>query len=283
MVLGTIVAGGLGLGIFSKLFIRNVSAQSAAPRKVFGNGPALVWLPLESAEMVNHNTKLLRFKLPLQEDVSGFPLTSSVLTVCWPRGRWLPVARPYTPISPLEEPGYIDLLVKRYPDGKQSTHLHSLKPGEKLLFAASLRGYQWNTNKYSHITMIAGGAGITPIYQLAEGILRNPADKTAITLIYGANNDEDILMKREFKQFEEQFPDRFKAIYTVSRPSEISPFRKGYVTKPLLDEVLPSPIDKDTMVFVCGPPAMEKTLVGKVGEPGILQQLGYRKDQIYQF
>lgn len=174
-------------------------------------------------------------------------------------------------------------MVKHYPNGKASTHLHSLQPGQKLLFAAALKVYQWKANEYPHVTLIAGGAGITPIYQIAQGILRNPNDKTAITLIFGVNSDQDVLLRKEFEEFSKEFPDRFKAIYTVSHPIEGSPFRKGYVNKQLLEEVAPSPKTGETKVFVCGPPPMEESLVGKRGTPGILAELGYRKDQIYKF
>ncbi|KAF3812152.1 NADH-cytochrome b5 reductase 2 [Colletotrichum gloeosporioides] len=282
-IAATVAAGGIGLGIFSKMMIGNAAAESGAPPKVFGAGPAFVSLPLESSEQVNHNTKRLRFKLPQRDAVSGLSLTSAVLTMSWPEGRWFPVARPYTPVQPLDDAGYLELMVKKYPDGKQSTHLHSLAPGQKLLFAATLKGHQWKPNSYPHVTLIAGGAGITPIYQLAQGILRNPQDKTAITLVFGVNSDQDVLLKKEFEEFEKEFPGRFRAVYTVSNPVAGSPYRKGYVTKQLLEEVAPVPKTAETKVFVCGPPAMEAALVGKRTAPGILQELGYRKDQIHQF
>ncbi|KAH7155826.1 oxidoreductase NAD-binding domain-containing protein [Dactylonectria estremocensis] len=281
-IIATLTAGGIGLGILSKLMIGTARAESNVPSKVFKGGPAFVSLPLESSEAVNHNTKRLRFKLPQQDAVSGLALTSALLTLSFPEGRWLPVPRPYTPVSASDEPGYLELLVKKYPNGKASSHLHSLQPGQKLLFAAALKGYQWKANAHPHITLIAGGAGITPIYQLAQGILRNPEDKTAITLVFGVNSDEDVLLRKEFDQFSKDFPGRFKAIYTVSNPSESSPFRKGYVTKALLEETVPSS-KQDTKVFVCGPPAMEESLVGKRNSPGVLSQLGYRKDQIHKF
>ncbi|KAM0325911.1 hypothetical protein ACHAQA_007214 [Verticillium albo-atrum] len=282
-VITTLAIGGIGLGIFSKLVIGNAHAESGTPQKVFGSGPAFVSLPLESSEQVNHNTKRLRFRLPNENAVSGLSLTSAVLTMSWPKGRWLPVARPYTPISPSDQPGSLDLLVKQYPDGKQSSHLHSLRPGETLLFAAALKGPVWKQNAVPQVTLIAGGAGITPIYQLAQGILSNPEDKTKVTLVFGINTDADALLKAEFDAFEKKFPGRFKAIYTVSRPESGSSARKGHVTKALLEEVAPFSSEHASKVYVCGPPAMEATLIGTRGAPGVLEQLGYRKDQIHKF
>lgn len=206
-----------------------------------------------------------------------------MLTASWPQGQWLPVARPYTPVSAPNEPGRIDLLVKQYKDGKHSTHLHALKPGDSLLFAAVFPGFKWIPNTTSHVTLIAGGSGITPIYQLAQGILRNPEDRTAITLIYAANTEEDILLKKQFDEFELDFPGRFKAVYTVSQPAEGSTLRKGRVSKQLLEEVThPSP-GREDMVFLCGPPAMETALKGDRKTKGVLEELGYRKDQVHSF
>ncbi|KAF4991834.1 hypothetical protein FGRMN_7552 [Fusarium graminum] len=257
------------------------SAESNAPQKIFKGGFASVKLPLHSSEDESHDTKRLRFKLPQETATSGLPLASALLTLTWPEGSFLPTPRPYSPVSPSDEPGYMDLLVKKYPNGKGSSYLHSLKPGDKLYFATTLSGYKWQPNSFPHITLIAGGCGITPIFQLAQGILRNPEDKTRMTLVFGANSDEDVLLKKELDGFAKEFPDRFRVKYTVSKPEEGSVLRRGRVDKEFLEEVLPKETT-DTKVFVCGPPAMEDALVGSRGQ-GILGQLGYKKDQIFKF
>ncbi|KAI1097181.1 ferredoxin reductase-like protein [Jackrogersella minutella] len=272
---------GTGVGLYYTHMRSVVHADSGAPRQAFGSGPAFLSLELESTETVNHNTKRLRFKLPGPDTTSGLTLTSALLTFSWPKGSTLPVLRPYTPINALDEPGAIELLVKRYPSGKQSTHLHSLQPGDYLRFVTRLPGYKWQPNSHSEIMLIAGGAGITPAYQLIRGILQNPDDQTKINLVFGVNTDADLLLRKEFDDYQTRFPGRFKVTYTVSQPVDGSPFRKGYVSKDLLQEIAPH--SDDCKVFVCGPPPMEDTLVGSKRKPGILEELGYRKDQIHKF
>ncbi|KAK6949098.1 hypothetical protein Daesc_009171 [Daldinia eschscholtzii] len=236
--------------------MRNVAyADSGAPKKAFGSGPAFLSLELESTEAVNHNTKRLRFKLPTPDTVSGLTLTY--------------------------EPGALELLIKKYPDGKQSTYIHSLKPGDSLRFITKIPGYNYQPNKHSEILLIAGGAGITPIYQLIRGILQNPEDHTKINLVFGVNTDADLLLRKELDEYVSNFPSRFHVTYTISRPEVGSPFRQGYVTKELLNEVAPQ--SGNSKVFVCGPPPMEAALVGSWKKSGILQELGYRKDQIHKF
>ncbi|KAI0408365.1 oxidoreductase NAD-binding domain-containing protein [Xylaria palmicola] len=283
-MLGSVALGGIGIGLYSRYLMGVAHADNGAPPKAFGSGPAFLSLQLQSSEDVNHNTKRLRFALPTDEHVSGLALTSALLTFSWPKGCILPCVRPYTPISKSDEPGILELMVKRYPNGKQSTHLHSLQPGDSLRFVTPIPGYKWTPNKHPDITLIAGGAGITPMYQLIQGILSNPEDQTRITLVFGVNTDADVLLKSEFEDFERRFPSRFKAVYTVSNPVPGSPYPRGYVTRELLSKVMTTtPETKNSKVFVCGPPGMENALVGTRKQPGILGELGYTKDQIYQF
>ncbi len=44
------------------------------------------------------------------------------------------------------------------------------------------------TKKVNKIGMIAGGSGITPIFQLINKIVSNKYDKTALSLIYSTKN-----------------------------------------------------------------------------------------------
>jgi cytochrome-b5 reductase len=130
------------------------------------------------------------------------------------------------------------------------------------------------------VTLVAGGCGVTPIYQLLRGILSNPEDKTKVTLVYAANTEEDLLLKKEFDNYQKEFPGRFDPVYVVSQPAEGSTIRKGRVSKELLSEVAQS---KDGKVFICGPPAMETALKGDRRTKGILEELGYTRAQIHSF
>ena len=162
-----------------------------------------------------------------------------------------------------------------------------MAPGDSISFTGPLKGYQWTPNKHSQITLIAGGSGITPIYQLIQGILKNPEERTKITLVYGVNSDEDILLRDRFVEFDKKFPARFKAFYTVSKPSEGSSLPKGYIDKHFLQKAIQELRVEDNMIFLCGPPPMEKAMLGNKGffggEGGILDQLGYTKDRVYKF
>lgn len=137
--------------------------------------------------------------------------------------------------------GFIDLVVKKYPDGPMSEHLHSMKPDQRLDFKGPIPKYPWSPNKHDHICLLAGGTGITPMYQLARAIFKNPEDKTKVTLVFGNLTEEDILLKHEWAELENQYPQRFRAFYVLDNPPETWQQGKGHINKDLLKTVLPEP------------------------------------------
>lgn len=76
--------------------------------------------------------------------------------------QWKPVLRPYTPTSDEDERGFMDFVIKRYPNGPMSEHMHNMNPGQRLDIKGPLPKYPWTENKHNHIALIAGGTGITP-------------------------------------------------------------------------------------------------------------------------
>lgn len=172
-----------------------------------------------------------------------------------------------------------------------STHLHDMKPDQRLDVKGPIPKYPWEANKHNHIALVAGGTGITPMYQLTRAIFSNPDDRTKVTLVYGNVSEDDILLKRELEDLENTYPQRFRVFYTLDNPpKDASNYQKGFITKELLKTVLPEPKSENIKVFVCGPPGMYKAISGGKKSPkdqgeltGILKELGYDKDQVYKF
>ena len=127
-----------------------------------GGDQGFIDLKLESVEELNHNTKKFRFALPNSDDVSGLTIASALLTKYKGPEMEKPVIRPYTPVSDEDAKGYIDFVVKRYPNGPMSEHMHEMKPDQRLDFKGPIPKYAWEPNKHDHIALIAGGTGITP-------------------------------------------------------------------------------------------------------------------------
>jgi cytochrome-b5 reductase len=69
--------------------------------------------------------------------------------------------------------------------------------------------------------MIAGGTGVTPMYQVAAAILKDPADTTRISLLFGNLTADDILIKQELEALAAAHPKRFSVLYVLNTPPAI--------------------------------------------------------------
>ncbi|KAJ2906427.1 NADH-cytochrome b5 reductase 2 [Zalerion maritima] len=283
-------AAAQGEGMSEFLTRSGTSTEGMTPY-LKGGEQGWMGLKLESVEDVTHNTKKFSFSLPDPEMVSGVFTTSAILTKCVPEGGdGKPVIRPYTPVSPNNAKGHMDLLVKKYEGGPMSTFLHSMTPGQTLDVKGPLPKYWWSPNKHRHVAMVAGGTGITPMWQLIHEIFADPQSRTKVTLVLGNIKEEDILLKKQLQDLENLFPRQFRVFYTLDDPPEGWKGEKGHVTSELLKQVFPEPKEDNIKLFVCGPPGMMKAVSGPKKSPkdqgelsGILKELGYGQDQVYKF
>lgn len=58
------------------------------------------------------------------------------------------------------------------------------------------------------ISMIAGGTGITPMYQVIRTVLRDPQDPTQMRLLYATQSEDGILLHQELETLAARHPDR---------------------------------------------------------------------------
>ena len=73
------------------------------------------------------------------------------------------------------------------------------------------------THFASHISMIAGGTGITPMYQVIQAVLKGSRagrDATRLSLLYANVSPDDILLRDELDALAAAHPDSFKVWYT---------------------------------------------------------------------
>lgn len=67
-----------------------------------------------------------------------------------------------------------------------------MKPGGQMLFKGPIPKYQYQPNTFERGLCIAGGAGITPMYQLISHSLDLKDDKTKWTLVFSNVTEDDI-------------------------------------------------------------------------------------------
>ncbi|XP_036115185.1 NADH-cytochrome b5 reductase 2 isoform X2 [Molossus molossus] len=270
-------------------------------------------LSLIEKEQISHNTRRFRFALPSSDHVLGLPIGNYIHLMANIDG--VLVIRAYTPVSSDDDRGFVDLIIKiyfrnahpNYPEGgKMSQYLENMKIGDTILcrgpsgrlfyrgpgqnsksavssvFSGKLSIKAYKTSKpeeklASHLGMIAGGTGITPMLQLIRHITKNPRDKTRMSLIFANQTEDDILMRKELEEVAKTHPEQFSLWYTLDRPPAGWKYSSGFITADMIKEHLPAP-GKSTFILVCGPPA----LIQSAAHPS-LEQLGYTNDMVFTY
>ncbi|ORX92399.1 putative NADH-cytochrome b5 reductase [Basidiobolus meristosporus CBS 931.73] len=263
-------------------------SSSTEPKKFALDPSQFIDFKLLEVEEINHNTKLFRFELPEGETL-GMSVASCVITKVPKAGGKGVIIRPYTPTSDDDTVGHFDMIIKKYPNGPMSEHIHNMKPGDTLAVKGPFPKYTYKPNTLSHIGMIAGGTGITPMLQVIRKVFKNPEDKTKITLVFANVNEDDILLRDELDKLAMEHPEQFKLYYTLDNAPKGWTQGQGRVNAEVVKDFMPKPAE-DTMVFVCGPDPMVASLSGAKNPDksqgalgGILKELGYTESNVYKF
>nr|ATU82295.1 NADH-cytochrome b5 reductase [Macrocybe gigantea] len=210
--------------------------------------------PLEKKIQVSHNTAIYRFKLPHAQDVLGLPVGQHISIAAEINGK--EIVRSYTPISNDDDRGAFDLLIKSYEKGNISRYVAGLKIGQTIRVKGPKGNFQYAPGLCSHLSMIAGGTGITPMIQIIRAVLRNPFDPTTVTLIYANVNEDDILLKDDIEELLDVHEAKFKVHYVLNNPPPGWKGGVGFVTREHIKEHLPNPNSTDSKILICGPPPM---------------------------
>lgn len=143
-----------------------------------------------------------------------------------------------------------------YPTGNVSKYVGLMKIGDTIKVKGPKGQMVYRPGLVSAFGMIAGGTGITPMLQIIRAILKNPADKTQITLIFANVNEEDILLRKDLEQLARDRSDQFKLYLVLNNPpAEGWTGGVGFVTEDMIKEHCPKPA-KDIKILMCGPPPM---------------------------
>ncbi|CAI7609598.1 unnamed protein product [Penicillium glandicola] len=240
-------------------------------------------LPLVEKTELATNVYRFVFALPTATDVLGLPIGQHVAIRADIDGKT--VTRSYTPTSNNIDRGRIELVIKCYPDGLLSgKYLAGLTVGDEVEFRGPKGSMRYTKGLCRKIGMVAGGTGITPMYQLIRAICENDTDTTEVSLVYANRSEADILLREELERFARLYPKNFKLWYMLDSAPEGWAYGSGYVDQTVLAEQLPAP-SPDTKVMLCGPPGMvnatKKNLVALgFAKPGVVAKM---TDQVFCF
>eukprot|EP00796_Vickermania_ingenoplastis_P001026 gene1026-614_t len=264
------------------------SVQCAAPTTGTFRPEAFTPFKLIASRYETHDTRRFIFALGSPEETFDLPVASCIVAK-FMDADGKEVLRPYTPISSGTTKGHFELLVKRYPKGKMGNHLFNMKPGEELLVKGPYEKLPYKPNMWRHVGMLAGGTGITPMYQIIRRILENEKDKTQVSLVFANNKREDILLGNELVELNSTFKKSFNLYFTLCEVPKRWLGGIGYITREMIETFMPAPKEKNTMILVSGPPAMMKAVSGLKDEKsqgqlsGLLRDMGYSADQVFKF
>lgn len=256
-----------------------------------------VSLLLDSKEHLSHDVTVYRFQLPdMALDTFSLAIGKHIV-LSYEEMDGKHVSRAYTPVSPLGDRGFVDFLIKSYSGGKMSEYLRKLRPqvdhvqmqgpkgklaylGEGK-FVIRTKGVE-ELVELDHLGMIAGGSGITPMFQIIQAVAQNPADNLKITLVFANKTEEDMILRHALDALQLlKQRGQINIHYMLdSPPTDAKNFRGevGFVTKQVLAKQMPKASSTKAMVFLCGPPG----LVNKVCVPA-LKEIGFTKERIFKF
>ncbi|KAJ5116533.1 hypothetical protein N7456_000881 [Penicillium angulare] len=223
------------------------------------------------------------FVLPSASGVLGLPIGQHVAIKAEVDGNL--VTRSYTPTSNNNDRGRIELVVKCYPDGLLSgRYLAKLSVGDEVEFRGPKGAMRYTTGLCRKLGMVAGGTGITPMYQVIRAICENDTDTTEINLIYANRSEADILLREELENFARRYPKNLKIWYMLDTAPEEWAYGHGHVDQRVLAERLPA-ASPDTKILLCGPPGMvnatKKNLVALgFKKPGTVSKMS---DEVFCF
>mmetsp|Transcript_52673 Transcript_52673/g.118664 ORF Transcript_52673/g.118664 Transcript_52673/m.118664 type:complete len:284 (-) Transcript_52673:89-940(-) len=237
---------------------------------------------------VAHDSFLMTFALPDLNRSVGLSTCACLLCRFHPADGAEAVVRPYTPVSTNAMVGHFQLLVKVYEHGKMSQHLSLLPLGA----AADFRHIQFNVKiQYpfgkKHITMLAGGTGITPMIQALHAILGTEDDTTQVSLLFGNKTQDDILSKQLLDDWASKSDGRLKVTHVLSQVEADDYWGglRGRINKDIL-KAHSVPPSENVLVMVCGPPGMYNELCGPRDQKeltGTLSEMGYSASQVFKF
>lgn len=241
------------------------SSGSNRPNKPCLHPTSFKGFKLISKTPLNNNTAIYRLVLSHPEEVLGLKIGQHVSVSATINGKEL--VRSYTPISNDNLKGHVDLLIKTYPNGNVSKHVSELAIGDEVFIRGPKGAFDYKPNSISQLNMVAGGSGITPMFQILRAICENPEDHTKAKLIFANVNEEDIVLRKEIDDLVALKPDQVCVHYVLNNPPANWKGYTGFVTPELMKELIP-PHNPNSKLLLCGPLPMTRAVKNAAYEQG---------------
>eukprot|EP01001_Neometanema_parovale_P008785 NODE_5045_length_989_cov_22.124711_g4836_i0.p1 GENE.NODE_5045_length_989_cov_22.124711_g4836_i0~~NODE_5045_length_989_cov_22.124711_g4836_i0.p1 ORF type:complete len:287 (+),score=48.95 NODE_5045_length_989_cov_22.124711_g4836_i0:49-909(+) len=224
--------------------------------------------------------KKFRFALPSKNSVLGLPVGQHIgIKATNPETGKL-VSRSYTPTTSDADKGYFEIVVKIYPKGVMGQYLDHLQVGKDSVEVRGPKGqFLYKAGDYKHLGMLAGGSGITPMFQILTEVARHlDVDNTKCSLLYGNITVDDIILRKETQALVEQAPSQLSVYNVLNNPPPDWAEGSGFITEEHIKKNFPAPTEEGVKILICGPPPMINAMIA------VLLKMGYSKEtQIFCF
>lgn len=252
-------------------------AQKAA-KSAGGSSDVLLqkerWTPVKliKRDSLSKDTRSYTFQLPPGKKRVGLDTCQHIQFGIHTKDKML--IRSYTPTRPVlasEEDGTFELVIKTYlpseaqPGGAFSNLIDCMPIGESVdvrgptgeirYLGSGKFDIEGKERTFDKVSLILGGSGITPGYQLLERILRTDGDTTQLRVVDANKSEADILLKDELQRMSDDAPAQIKVAHVLSHPGDDWKGLKGHVNAEIIQENC-FPPGPGSAVFLCGPPAM---------------------------
>jgi predicted ferric reductase len=158
--------------------------------------------------------------------------------------------------------------------GDFTAGVRSWKPGTPVQCSGPMGAFCKDIDRHANIVMIAGGVGITPFLSVLRAFREQGADNR-VTLFWANKTVEDAFARRELAEMTREL--NLKVVHVISR-EEPPPDESGRVVyeRGRFDmDMLYRHLDSlEASYYLCGPPAMQETVLKE------LERCGIDKEQV---
>ncbi len=197
------------------------------------------------------------------------------------------VRRSYTIASAPSQRGYVELTIKRHPQGAVSQYMHDqVRVGQRIQLGAPGGKFWFDGSANSRVLLIAGGVGITPVMSMLR-YLTDTGWMGEIVFLNAARTARDLIFESELNYLvsrhsnlvlvnflsQAMSPEGNSEQVELSSAHGTALVRHGYINAGSIEELVPNLAQ--TSVYLCGPESMMTSM------RATLTRLGVNDEQIY--
>ncbi len=162
------------------------------------------------------------------------------------------VTRAYSLAAPPSDKGFIELMIRRVPDGLMSVWVHEhLTVGDAISLAGPFGEFSLSNRKLPMI-WVAGGSGMSPFWSMVHH-LREVGNSRRVLFFFGAVGLRDLFLMDEWRALEAEL-DWLEFIPAISGDEQEWDGERGLITEVI--ECHMKTLNLPAEAYLCGSPGM---------------------------